>query len=210
MSVKEKYGTKVEIKKWDVNWREIKNLCRTTIGMDDSKIEPTDEWKKKLLIAEHSPLRHSLITIDIHNVPFFVMGHLVRHNMGVTPYVRTSRTDRTGVDRSERKQTDVVDMRMDLNIQALINISSKRLCTQADKDTREIWDMVVSEVEKFDPVLAWVCVPQCVKSSGCTEGFGECKYYEKLMGDVDKEILIHPIKRYDEYNAKTRTLKRGK
>lgn len=66
----------VKVIKFDVDWLEIKNLCRETIGMKDSKLEPNDEWKRKLLIAEHSPLRHSLITVDIQNVPFYVMGHL--------------------------------------------------------------------------------------------------------------------------------------
>ena len=83
--------TKVKVIKFDVDWLEIKNLCRKTISMKDSKLEPSSEWKRDLLLAEHSPLRHSLITIDIEDVPFYVMGHLVRHSVGVTPYVSTSR-----------------------------------------------------------------------------------------------------------------------
>ena len=131
--------TKVKVIKFDVDWLEIKNLCRKTISMNDSNIEPTSEWKRKLLLAEHSPLRHSLITVDIEDVPFYVMGHLVRHSVGVTPYVSTSREDRTNISRSERSQTDLVSMRIDLNIQSLINISRKRLCNQADRQTQIIW-----------------------------------------------------------------------
>ena len=65
---------KVTVVKFDVNWTEIKNACRKTISMKDSKIEPDSEWRRKLLLAEHSPLRHSLITVDIEDVPFYVMG----------------------------------------------------------------------------------------------------------------------------------------
>ena len=49
----------VKIVKCDIDWREIKNLCRTTMGKNDTEVEPTDEFKEKLLLSEHSPIRHS-------------------------------------------------------------------------------------------------------------------------------------------------------
>lgn len=193
---------KVNVIKFDVDWLEIKNLCRKTISMADSNKEPDDEWKKKLLIAEHSPLRHSLITIEINDVPFYVMGHLVRHHVGVTPYVTTSREDRTNIPRDERKQTDLVSMRMDLNIQSLINISRKRLCNQADKTTQIVWLEVIKEIAKYDEDIAWACVSECIRTGGCPEKFGNCKFFESFAKNLSKEELIDVEVRYDAYARK--------
>lgn len=192
----------VKVIKWDVNWLEIKNLCRKTISMVDSKIEPTQTWKRELLLAEHSPLRHSLITVDIEDVPFYVMGHFVRHHVGVTPYVSTSRTDRTGVDRTERRQTDPVCMRLDLNVQSLINISRKRLCNQADPETVKIWNAVLDAVREYDEDVYWACVPDGVRSCGCVEAFGDCRQCVNMMKDMEKMDLFDVNARYDHYNTK--------
>ena len=190
----------IKVIKWDVDWLEIKNLCRKTISMKDSKIEPTQEWKRKLLLAEHSPLRHSLITIDIIDLPYAMMGHLVRHHVGVTPYVTTSRSDRTGVDRNTRSQMDLVSMRLDLNIQSLINISRKRLCEQADDMTIYIWEQVLDAVKEFDEDIYWACVPEGIRSCGCTEAFGECKKCPNLLRTLPKEELLNVESRYNVYN----------
>lgn len=199
--------TKVRIVKWDVDWLEIKNLCRTTISMGDSKVEPTKEWKRKLLLAEHSPLRHSLITVEFTNIPFYVMGHLVRHHNGVVPYVSTSREDRTGIPRDERKQTDLVIMRMDLNIQSLINISRKRLCNQADRLTQMIWLELIREVAKKDEDIAWACVPEGIRSCGCPEKFSQCTSCENFIKQMDFESRLDIEKRYNHYNKARKLVK---
>lgn len=192
--------TKVTVVKFDVDWTEIKNACRKTISMQDSSVEPSREWKRKLLLAEHSPLRHSLITVDITDVPFYVMGHLVRHHNGVTPYVGTSREDRTGVDRSERSQTDLVSMRLDLNIQALINISRKRLCNQADKQTQIVWLEVIKAIAAYDEDIAWACVPEGIRTCGCPEKFGDCKKCVGILSTMPPMRLVDMDERYDHYN----------
>lgn len=191
---------KVSIIEWQVDWLDIKNLCRKTANLDDSIKEPLDTWKKKLLIAEHSPLRHSLITVQIDNIPYAMMGHLVRHSVGVTPYVTTSRTDRTGIPREERSQMDLVSMRIDLNIQSLINISRKRLCNQADILTKRIWLEVVKEVSKYDEQVAWACVPEGIRTCGCPEEFGNCCACENIIKNMGFEERLDLIKRYDYYN----------
>lgn len=192
---------KVTVVKFDVNWTEIKNACRKTISMKDSSIEPSSKWKRDLLIAEHSPLRHSLITLDIEDVPFYVMGHLVRHSVGVTPYVGTSREDRTGVDRSERRQTDLVSMRLDVNIQSLINISRKRLCNQADRETQLLWLEVVKAIAEYDQDIAWACVPEGIRTCGCPEKFGTCAACENVIKQMPFDNRLNLIQRYDHYNS---------
>ena len=191
---------KVTVEKFDVDWKEIKNMCRGTVGIEDSQKEPTNEWKRKLLLAEHSPLRHSLITIKIENIPYAMMGHLVRHSVGVTPYVKTSRSDRTGVDRNTRSQMDLVNMRLDLNIQSLINISRKRLCNQADITTRKIWWEVIKEIAKYDKNIAWACVKEGIYKGGCSESFGCCNSCNDFLNTLTKEQLIDLKQRYDAYN----------
>lgn len=191
---------KVTVVKFDVDWIEIKNACRKTISMKDSNIEPSSKWKRDLLIAEHSPLRHSLITIDIEDVPFYVMGHIVRHSVGVTPYVGTSREDRTGVDRSERSQTDLVSMRLDMNIQALINISRKRLCNQADRQTQLLWLEVVKAIAEYDQDIAWACVPEGIRTCGCPEKFGNCCACENVIKQMPFDDRLDLTKRYNCYN----------
>ncbi len=191
---------KVTVVKFDVDWTEIKNACRKTISMKDSKVEPGSDWKRKLLLAEHSPLRHSLITVDIEDVPFYVMGHIVRHSVGVTPYVGTSREDRTNVPRSERSQTDLVSMRLDMNIQSLINISRKRLCNQADKQTQIVWLEVVKAIAEYDQDIAWACVPEGIRSCGCPEKFGNCCACENIIKQMVFDDRLDLTKRYDHYN----------
>lgn len=198
--------TRVSIVKWDVDWLEIKNLCRKTVSMNDSDKEPDSIWKHRLLVAEHSPLRHSLITVEMDNIPFYVMGHLVRHHEGVTPYVTTSREDRTGIPREERRQTDSVSMRMDLNIQSLINISRKRLCNQADKTTQRIWLEVVKCVAMYDQDIAWACVPEGIRTCGCPESFGNCCACNNILSTLDFDKRMSVNTRYTHYNIHRNTI----
>ena len=168
--------------------------------MGDSKLEPTSEWKRKLLICRHSPLRIGSVLWKSEDVPFYVMGHIVRHNVGCTPFVSTSREDRTGIPRNERKQTDFVDMQMTANIEALINISERRLCTCADPTTRKYWEAVLEAIKEYDEDIFWVCVPQCVRCGSCVEPFSECTFYDNFSKNLTLEQQTDIMARYDAYN----------
>ena len=191
---------KTIIKNFNVNWLDIKNACRQTVSMGDSKLEPASEWKRKLLICRHSPIRIGSVLWKSEDVPFYVMGHIVRHNVGCTPFVSTSREDRTGVPRNERKQTDFVDMQMMANIEALINISERRLCTCADPTTRKYWEAVLEAIKEYDEDIYFACVPQCVRCGGCVEPFSECNYYNSIFKDISLEDQINVMRRYEIYN----------
>lgn len=188
------------IKNFNVNWLDIKNACRQTVSMGDSKLEPTSEWKRKLLICRHSPLRIGSVLWKSEDVPFYVMGHIVRHNVGCTPFVSTSREDRTGIPRNERKQTDFVNMQMTANIEALINISERRLCTCADPTTRKYWEAVLEAVKEYDEDIFWACVPQCVRCGSCVEPFSECNFYDNFSKNLTSEQQTDIMARYDAYN----------
>ena len=203
----EKYDTTVHITYFNVDWLRIKSACMTTISKE-AKQEPNQEWKRKLLICEHSPIRRSEISWKWDNIPYAISTHFARHHEGVEKFVGTERTDRTGVNREERSQMNPVPMEMDANIQGLINISAKRLCTCADPTTKKYWEAVLEAVREYDEDVYWACVPQCIRCGGCVEPFSNCGFYNNLMKDLTLEEQQNVTKRYDVYNAKVRKLKK--
>ena len=191
---------KAKITNFDVNWLRIKQACMTTISKQAGK-EPNNEWKRKLLICQHSPIRRGNVSWKWEAIPYAISTHFARHHEGCEKYISTSRGDRTEIkDRSKRSQMDNVMMEMDANIQALINISEKRLCMTADPTTRKRWQDVIERIREYDENIYWVLVPQCIRCGGCVEPFGECKYFEKFAENLTKEELINVMVRYDKYN----------
>lgn len=167
------------------SWREVADSARTTIHQEPGIKEPSDKWKKQILLAEHSPIRTMQYKWKWLNIPYFVSVHFARHWLGIVHFVSTSRTDRTGVDRTKLYQDNPVNHECEANVQALINISRKRLCNKASTETREAWKAVKEEVAKVDPVTASVMVPECVYRGFCSEfqGCGFCntaEYCEQL------------------------------
>jgi len=191
---------KVRITDYDIDWKKIKSACMTTISKQAGPKEPSDEWKRKLLLAEHSPIRRGSIAWKFDEIPYCISTHFVRHHEGVEKWVGTSRADRTEIkDRSQRTQMDMVPMEMEANIQALINISAKRLCTAADPLTRQYWRGVLEAIREYDENIFWACVPQCVKSGGCPE-YSKCGFFDSLTEDWTKEEVTNVTTRYDKYN----------
>ena len=202
--------TKIEtvIKKVNVDWKDIKDACRRTIGLDESDKEPSKAWKRKLLICRHSPIRKGSITWKWPEIPYAISTHFARHHEGTEKYISTSRADRTEIkDRSQRSQMDPVSMEMDANIEALINISERRLCMCADPTTRAYWQDLKDCIEKYDEDIAWAMIPQCVRCGSCVEPFGECKFYERLMEGHTLEEQQDIMQRYDIYREYQKELK---
>ncbi len=189
----------VKITDFNVDWKKIKSACMTTISKEGGDKEPSSEWKRKLLLAEHSPLRRGIVSWKWENIPTYVSTHFARHHEGCEKFVATQRTDRTGIDRSERSQIDPVMMEMDANIQALINISLKRLCSAADPTTRKYWRAVLEAIRDYDEDIFWACVPQCVKCGGCPE-YSNCGFFDGMTKDWTKEEITNIRTRYDKYN----------
>ena len=162
---------RVELINYQDNWQNVKDATVTTVGKRTGKY-PDSDWKKKILKAEHSPIRLLNFMIRFSDIKYWIVMHLVRHNVGVSHFVSTQRTDRTGVNREELPQNNLIDYVMSANAQALINISRKRLCNCAAKETREAWQMVKDEVSKIEPELASCMVRECVYRGHCPEMFG--------------------------------------
>ena len=194
-----KYDTSVKITYFNVDWLRIKSACMTTISKQ-AKQMPGKEWRRKLLICEHSPIRRSEISWKWENIPYAISTHFARHHEGCEKFVGTERTDRTGIDREERSQMNPVPMEMDANIQALINISAKRLCTCADPTTRKYWEAVLEAIKEYDEDIYFACVPQCVRCGVCVEPFSEFNYYNSIFKDISLEDQINVMRRYEIYN----------
>lgn len=128
----------------------------------------------------------------------------VRHHIGVEKWISTQRTDRTGIDRNAARQDTPVNMDMEGNAQALINMGKVRLCYQASKETREYMeDLKISIKEAGQEELSNVLVPQCIYRAGCSE-FNCCGYIHKFIkwcNENNKELVWTDIQsRYDLYN----------
>lgn len=178
-----------EIKWYEDMWKDIKDATMTTISKDKGSY-PTSEWKRKLLISEHSPIRIGHIILKLYDIPSYVMGHLVRHNQGIEKFVSSRREDRYDSDTPITRESPV-DMTIDCNFQSLINISRKRLCNCASKETRETWQMVKDKVAEVEPELASCMVRECTYRGYCSEMFG-CGYDKTLS--FQKELEEYRLK----------------
>jgi hypothetical protein len=167
---------RVEFVETKSTWREVADAARTTIGREKGKGEPSSGWKRKLLVSEHSPIRQLAIKWKWSGLKYWVSVHFVRHKIGIEHFVSTQRSDRTGQDRDRSLQSALVNHECIADAQAVINISRKRLCNQASKETREAWRALLTVLAKKEPELCSVCVPECVYRGFCPE-MKSCGYY---------------------------------
>ena len=148
--------------------------------------EPSVSWKAKVLLAEHSPIRLLEYDFGWKKIRQWVTTHLVRHHEGCEKFVHSQRSDRRELpcDRDHIFQGAKNDMDMTCNAQAMINISRKRLCNCASKETREAWKLVMDELSKVDPILRNKCVPECVYRGFCPE-LQSCGYWKTIQFKKD-------------------------
>ena len=182
------------------NWIRVVNAARRTWGKKPIDHEPSDKFKKKILLAEHSPIRLLEYDFTIENLRQWATTHLVRHHEGCEKFVHTQRQDinsevevitkrlievlqEEGLLREGWKERDYMfqgegnDMDMTCNAQAFINISRKRLCMGCTSpETRLAWKLVIDALRKVDPVLADKCVPECLYRGFCPETERCCGY----------------------------------
>lgn len=189
--------TRMESPKAD--WIRVVNAARRTWGKKPINHEPSDSFKKKILLAEHSPIRLLEYDFTIEDVRQWVTVHLVRHHEGCEKFVHSQRQDiNADIENITKKVIEVLadagmlkdgwrerdymfqgehnDMDMTCNAQAFINISRKRLCSCASPETREAWKLVIEMLKEVDPILASKCVPECVYRGFCPETERCCGY----------------------------------
>lgn len=149
------------------DWAEVVDDCRSTVGKESLGHDPSAAFKRKILIAEHSPIRDISFKWRWESIKSWITVHWVRHKWEC--FVKTQRTDRTGVDRDKLPQDAPVDFTGEANVQSLIDTMRKRLCFQAAQETRQYAFSLKNEITKAEPEIGNVLVPNCIYRCGCPE-----------------------------------------
>lgn len=193
---------KTEIIKIKGDWQEVVDDCRATVAKPPLGHEPSVEWKKSILIAEHEPIRDIWIKWKWRGIKYWIAMHWKTH---IWPSrVNTQRTDRTGVDREQKTQDAPIDFTGDANTQHLIDTWRKRLCKMAAPETRRYAENFKQALHNVEPEIADVLVPNCIYRCGCPEPNG-CSTWNKFLnwcfdnGKLDPRTL-NIAERYDLYN----------
>lgn len=182
------------------DWQEVVDDCRATVGKDSLGKEPSSQFKQRILIAEHSPIRSLGVKWRWDNMPHWVTVHWVRHKWEC--FVRTQRSDRTGIPREKLPQDEPQTFTGEANAQHLIDTWRKRLCFQASKETREYAEDFKAELRGKQPELSDVLVPNCVYRGGCPE-METCGYWRNMVIQTMGMILTDDIQeRYQIYNER--------
>lgn len=195
------------------NWIRVVNAARRTWGKKPINHEPSDKFKRKILLAEHSPIRLLEYDFTIEDIRQWVTVHLVRHHEGCEKFVHTQRQDinsdvevitkrliellqEEGLLREGWRERDYMfqgegnDMDMTCNAQAFINISRRRLCIGcASPETRLAWSLVIDALKEHDPILSEKCVPECLYRGFCPE-------FDRCCGYVNTEAYQKRLKEY--------------
>lgn len=189
---------KTKIIKVKGDWEEVATDCRATVSKPPLGKEPSDKFKREMLVCEHSPIRDISIKWKWTGIPHWVGVHWVRHKWEC--FVATQRTDRTGVPRDKLPQNTPQDFTGEANTQHLIDTQRKRLCYQASSETREqAEDLKTTISSEVDEHIGWAMVPNCIYRGGCPE-MKCCGYYYELL-KLNPDIASSNIqKRYDAYN----------
>lgn len=188
---------KTEIIKIKGDWQEVVDDCRSTVGKDSLGKEPSAQFKRDILIAEHSPIRDISVKWRWCDMPHWVTVHWVRHKW--EKFVRTQRSDRTGIDRTKLPQDEPQTFIGEANSQHLIDTMRKRLCYMASPETRRYAENLKATLYEIEPEIANVLVPNCVYRGGCPEMNG-CGWYEKMV-EKDPDFKHTNIAlRYATYN----------
>jgi len=131
------------------------NACESTfVGKSNMTLD-------KIYKCQHSPIRTQIFWVELKDIPTFVSVHLVRHKIGVEHFVLSRREDRGGGPNSQSNRLTPINHSMLINAESLINMSRKRLCGKASKETQEVMNLIKEGVSKCDEVLAKYMMPEC-------------------------------------------------
>lgn len=123
------------------DWKNIKNKCRTTVNKEYTENEPKTNFKKRLLISEHSPIRLLEVDWSWKSIPYWVSTEMSRHKF--EKFISTQRTDRTGVNRDNEPQSKPVNFDGFANAQHLIDFSRVYRCGCPEFKTCGLFDKLI-------------------------------------------------------------------
>lgn len=194
------------------DWDEAYDSALCTVHKKAIKgKEITSKWKKDLTKARHSPLRDVMFSLKITSIPRFLADELVRHGIGTNWKMGTWREDRISKPRSEQKMDDRTNLKCNLNAEAFINISERRLCIGcASPHIVKLWQRVIFTLSVTEPELAFYCVPNCICRNGCPETWAKCNHFNNfkkyVLGNAHDDerafqILSDIDQRYEVYHV---------
>lgn len=146
------------------SWADALDYARETVGKPPLHKEPSAQWKARMLLAGHSPIRTVMFAIRFENLKSWVSVHLVRHAVFAQHFVRSQRPDRTGesVNRDEIPQGALVNHTIVTNAAEIMAISRKRLCNLAAPETHAAWLEAVKALGAIGELeLVEFCQPEC-------------------------------------------------
>lgn len=172
------------------DWERCYMLALNTMGKKYAGNVVSDEWKRKILKSQHSPIRTLMFTIRM-TIPYYVSTHLVRHKIGVEHFVQSQRNDRqANYDREVAPQGAMVSHVMDINAEQLMFMANRRLCGMADKTTRYVMTLICKAVEETNPEFKGFFKPMCEKLHECPE-FKSCGYWENKNKVKHSDLSDH-------------------
>lgn len=183
------------------SWKRIKNHCRTTVNKEFTNKEPTEKFKKILLISEHSPIRLLEVDWSWFKMKYWCSQEWARHKF--EKFISSQRSDRLkdGLNRDEKPQGAPVQYDGYANAQNLIDSWRKRLCFTATPEATKHAEGFKIELRKYEPELSDVLVPNCIYRAGCPEP-SSCGFWNKFLKYCyENNLSIETIQeRYDAYN----------
>lgn len=188
---------KTKITKIKGDWEEVANDCRSTVGKGEIGHEPSNAFKKAILFAEHSPIRDIHIKWIWSDIKSWIATHFSRHMWEC--FIKSQRSDRTGVPRDKLPQDEIVSFVGDANIQNLIDTMRKRLCYQASTETRQYAEDLKIAIHEIEPEIADVLVPNCFYRGFCPE-MKTCGFWERMLEKKSFGDILDGEKRYAVYN----------
>ena len=103
-----------EIKKIKGSWEEVVDDCRATVGKPPLGHEPSEDFKRRILIAEHGPIRTISVKWVWHGIKSWIATHWSRHKWECC--ISTQRSDRTGILRDKLTQDAPVNFVGEANV----------------------------------------------------------------------------------------------
>lgn len=156
---------KTEILKIKGSWEEVVDDCRSTVSKPPLGHDPRASFKRRILIAEHSPIRDLSARFRWTGIKYWIAMHWKTHHW--ESKVSTQRSDRTGTPRDKLPQDAPVNFTGEANPQHTIDTWRKRLCYQAAPETRSYAEDFKEAMHEVEPEWSDVLVPNCVYRCGC-------------------------------------------
>lgn len=170
------------------DWEYVKIMALTTIHKKHTSKEISDDWRRKILISRHSPIRELRIRFKITELKRWIADQLVRHTVGVNNGMGSMREDKIAIPRDKQTMEFETELYQSHNAESLINLMETRLCLGCvSKETRELCENLKDEIEEIEPELAFLFVPSCIRNGYCKE-FNSCGHLESYLKYLWQEV----------------------